>query len=187
MDDKGAVIKEFRERGDKAVEALTRELTKLRTGRASVALLDGISADYYGNETPLNQMANITTPEPRLITVQPWDVSQIGAIEKAILASDLGLTPANDGKLIRLPIPQLTEERRKEIAKLAKKYGEECKVSVRNARRDANDALKKLEKDKVVTEDEHKKAHDDVQKVTDEEVKKVDGLVAKKEKDIMEV
>jgi ribosome recycling factor len=187
MDDKTKVIKEFRERGDKAVDALTKELAKLRTGRASVAILDGITVDYYGTETLLNQMANLSVPEPRLITVQPWDISQIGAIEKALMASDLGLTPANDGKLIRLPIPQLTEERRKEIAKLAKKYGEECKVSVRNARRDANDEFKKLEKDKVITEDEHKKSHDDVQKVTDQEVKRVDELVAKKEKEIMEV
>ncbi len=187
MDDKKKVINGFRERGDKAVEALTKELAKLRTGRASVAILDGVTVDYYGTGTPLNQMANLSVPEPRLITVQPWDISQIGAIEKALLASDLGLTPANDGKLIRLPIPQLTEERRKEIAKLAKKYGEERKVSVRNARRDANDEFKKLEKDKVITEDDHKKAHDDVQKVTDEEVKKIDELVAKKEKEIMEV
>ena len=187
MEEKAKVIREFRERGDKAVEALTRELSKLRTGRASVSVLDGVTVDYYGTQTPLSQMANLSVPEPRLITVQPWDVSQIDAIEKAIMLSDLGLTPANDGKLIRLPIPQLTEERRKEIVKTAKKYGEECKVSVRNARRDANDALKKLEKDKAITEDDHKKAHDEVQKVTDSEVARVDELVGKKEKDILEI
>jgi len=172
---------------DKAIAAFKVELVKLRTGRASVTMLDHISIDYYGNPTPLSQVANLSVPEPRCITVQPWDVSQIGDIERAILASDLGLTPGNDGKVIRINIPQLTEERRKELVKISRKYGEECKVAIRNCRRDANDALKKLEKDKVISQDDQKKAEKQVQEITDKETLSVDSILVQKEKEIMEV
>ncbi len=172
---------------DKAIDAFKGELVKLRTGRASVSMLDHITIDYYGNPTPLNQVANLSVPEPRSITVQPWDVSQIGDIERAIIASDLGLTPGNDGKLIRINIPMLTEERRKELVKLSKKYGEDCKVAIRNCRRDANDGLKKLEKDKDISQDDQKNAEKQVQDITDKETLSVDNILAQKEKEIMEV
>ncbi len=172
---------------DKAIEAFKGALVKLRTGRASVSMLDHITIDYYGNPTPLSQVANLSVPEPRSITVQPWDVSQIGDIERAIISSDLGLTPGNDGKLIRINIPQLTEERRKELVKLSRKYGEDCKVAIRNCRRDANDGLKKLEKDKEISQDDQKKAEKQVQEITDKETLSVDAILAQKEKEIMEV
>lgn len=172
---------------DKAIIAFEGELVKLRTGRASVAMLDHITIDYYGNPTPLSQVANLSVPEPRCITVQPWDVSQIGDIERAIISSDLGLTPGNDGKLIRINIPMLTEERRKELVKLAKKYGEDCKVAIRNCRRDANDGLKKLEKDKAISQDDQKKAEKQVQEITDKGTLSVDNILMQKEKEIMEV
>ncbi|VAV84405.1 Ribosome recycling factor [hydrothermal vent metagenome] len=181
------VLSTANKRMDKAIEAFQGALVKLRTGRASVAMLDHITIDYYGNSTPLNQVANLSVPEPRSITVQPWDVSQIGDIERAIISSDLGLTPGNDGKLIRINIPQLTEERRKELVKLARKYGEDCKVAIRNCRRDANDGLKKLEKDKEISQDEQKKAEKQVQEITDKETLSVDAILAQKEKEIMEV
>jgi len=181
------VISAANKKMEKAIEAFKGSLVKLRTGRASVAMLDHISIDYYGNPTPLNQVANLSVPEPRSITVQPWDVSQIGDIERAIIASDLGLTPGNDGKLIRINIPQLTEERRKELVKLSRKYGEDCKVAIRNCRRDANDGLKKLEKDKKISQDEQKKAEKQVQELTDKETLSVDEILAQKEKEIMEV
>jgi ribosome recycling factor len=187
MDEKTRTVNEMKVMADKAIEALGRELARLRTGRASISILDDIKVDYYGTITPLNQLATLSTPESRLINIQPWDTTQIQAIEKAILSSDLGLTPANDGKLVRIPIPQLTEERRKEIVKVARRYAEECRVSVRSARRDANEALKKLEKDKVLSQDELKKAQQDVQNVTDKEIARVEEILSKKEKEIIEV
>lgn len=170
----------------KSIEALERELQRVRTGRASLSILDGIKVDYYGTLTPLNQMATLAVPESRLITIQPWDVSVIKDIEKAILKSDLGLTPANDGKILRISIPPLTEERRKELVKLVHKMCEEHKVSVRNVRRDSNELLKSLKKDGDISEDEAFKAQDEVQKITDEHVKLIDECYTNKEKEILE-
>ncbi len=181
------LFQETRKRMDKARSVLKEEFAKLRTGRASAGLLEGIKVDYYGTPTPINQLATINIPEPRLIVIQPWDVSQIGAIEKAVLSSDLGLTPTNDGKIIRISIPQLTEERRKELVKVAKKYAEECRVAIRNIRRDANEKLKKLEKDKLISQDELKKAQQEIQKITDDEIEEINALLEKKEEEIMEV
>ncbi len=184
---KEEIFADMKKRMEKSIEALGHELAGLRTGRASVAILDGIKVDYYGNLTPLKQIASLSVPEPRTITIQPWDTSQIHAIEKAIMASDLGLTPSSDGKVIRIGIPQLTEERRKELVKVARRFAEECKVSIRNVRRDANEALKKLEKEKKVSQDELKKSQHEVQDYTDKEIQKVDGMLAQKEAEIMEV
>ena len=170
----------------KSIEALERELQRVRTGRASLSILDGIKVDYYGTLTPLNQMATLAVPESRLITIQPWDVSVIKDIEKALLKSDLGLTPANDGKILRISIPPLTEERRKELVKLVHKMCEEHKVSVRNVRRDSNELLKSLKKDGDISEDEAFKAQDEVQKITDEHIKLIDECFTKKEKEILE-
>jgi ribosome recycling factor len=174
-------------RMEKAISDMQHEMAGIRTGRASLGLLDHIRVDYYGTPTPLNQVANLHVPEPSLITIQPWDVSQIGPIEKAIRSSDLGLNPANDGKMIRLPIPPLTEERRKEIVKKLHAGAEHHRVSVRNIRRDGNEAVKKLLKDKKITEDEDKKAHDEIQKMTDAYMGKVDSAVKSKEKEILEI
>jgi len=171
----------------KALEVLRRELASLRAGRATPALLDKITVDYYGTPTPINQVANVAVPEPRMITIQPWEKSLLGAIEKAIMKSDLGITPNSDGVLIRLTIPQLNQERRTELAKTIHKKAEEGRVAIRNLRRDANDAIKKLEKDKTLSEDEAKKAQDDMQKLTDKYIKDVDHAMAAKEKEIMEV
>jgi ribosome recycling factor len=159
----------------------------IRTGRASVSIFDNLRVDYYGTPTPLNQLANLHVPDPSLITVQPWDVSQIGAIEKAIRSSDLGLNPANDGKIVRVPIPPLTEERRKEIVKRLHHIAEEHRVALRNIRRDANDHLKKLLKDKLISEDEERRSLDGVQKLTDGHIQKVDQVSKTKEKEILEV
>ncbi len=172
---------------EKAVASLTRELASVRAGRASANLLDKISVDYYGAPTPVNQLASISVPEARLLVIQPYDKSILGDIEKAILKSDLGLTPANDGSLIRLSIPALTEERRKELVKLVKKYAEDAKVAIRNIRRDGNDDLKKLEKNGEITEDELRSNTENVQKLTDEYIIKVDNVAKDKEKEIMEV
>jgi len=172
---------------DKAVDALKKDFTKVRTGRASVSLLDDIRVDYYGTPTPLNQVGTLTVPEPRLITIQPWEKNLIGAIEKAILKSDLGLNPTSDGQLVRIAIPPLTEDRRKEMVKMVKKMCEETKIAIRNVRRDANDSLKKLEKDKEISEDELKRGEKDIQDLTDKFVKKADEVVAVKEKEIMEI
>jgi ribosome recycling factor len=174
-------------RMDKAVSDLQHEMAAIRTGRASLGILDHIRVDYYGTPTPLNQVANLHVPEPALITIQPWDVSQIGPIEKAIRTSDLGLNPANDGKIIRLPIPPLTEERRKELVKKLHAAAEHHRVSVRAVRRDGNEAVKKLLKDKKVTEDDDKKAHDEIQKLTDAYMAKIDAAAKAKEKDILEI
>ncbi|MEJ5329202.1 MAG: ribosome recycling factor [Desulfobaccales bacterium] len=182
---KEKVMEETRRRMTKVLEVLGHDLARVRTGRASVALLEGIKVEAYGSLMPLAQVASLAAPEPRLLTVQPWDTSLIGEIEKAILKSDLGLTPANDGKVIRLPIPALTTERRKELVKMVKKMAEEAKVALRNIRRDANEQIKKLKNDKQVSEDDAHRATDEVQKITDEFIKKVDGLAADKEKEIM--
>jgi ribosome recycling factor len=178
---------ETEERMEKCVEALQRELGALRTGKASPALLDGVMIDAYGSRMPINQLATIGVPEARMLTIQPFDATQLSAIEKGILASDLGITPTNDGNIIRLPIPALNEERRKDYVKLAKKHGEEAKVAIRNVRRDANDQLKKAEKASEITEDDSRSGHDEVQKFTDKFVAKVDKLLETKEKEIMEV
>lgn len=171
----------------KALEALDRHLSQIRTGKATPALLDGIQAEAYGSKMPINQLATLASPEPRLLTISPFDASQIPAIEKAILASDLGINPTNDGQIIRLPIPALNEERRKEFVKMAKAKGEEAKVAIRAARKDANDALKKAESDNAITEDDKRKGEQEVQKLTDDHVKRVDDVMARKEKEIMEV
>src|SRR5438445_5413673 len=173
-------------RMDKAMADLQHEMATIRTGRATLGLLDHIRVDYYGTPTPLNQVANLHVPEPSMITIQPWDVSQIGPIEKAIRVSDLGLNPSNDGKLIRLPIPPLTEERRKDLVKKLHAAAENHRVAVRNIRRDGNEAVKKLLKDKKITEDEEKRAHDEIQKMTDAYMQKIDQASKSKEKEILE-
>ena len=175
------------EKMDKTIDNLKYELNKFRTGKASATLLDGVKVDYYGSIVPLKQSANIGIPEARLITVQPWDRTMINEIEKAILKSDIGLTPMNDGHIIRLPIPQLTEERRKDLVKQAKRLGEEGKISIRNSRRDANEAIKKAEKDHKISEDDSHRAQDDVQELTKEFVTKIDGMLTNKEVEIMEI
>jgi ribosome recycling factor len=177
----------LRSRMEKAVADLQHEMASIRTGRASLGILDHIRVDYYGTPTPLNQLANLHVPEPALITIQPWDVSQIGPIEKSIRSSDLGLNPANDGKMIRLPIPPLTEERRKELVKKLHAAAEHHRVSVRNIRRDGNEAVKKLLKDKKITEDEEKRAHEEIQKLTDGYMGKIDQAAKIKEKEILEI
>jgi ribosome recycling factor len=176
-----------RNRMDKTLEDLRAELAGIRTGRANVGLLDHVKLDYYGTPTAVNQLATLSVPEPSLLQVQPWDVSQIGNIEKAIRSADLGLNPMNDGKIIRVPIPALTEERRKELVKHLHNVLEHHRVAVRNIRRDANDEVKRLLKDKKITEDEDHKAHDEVQKMTDDCIKKIDDLGKAKEKDLLHV
>jgi len=175
------------ERMKKAIEALRRELATLRAGRATPALLDKITVDYYGAPTPISQVANISVPEPRMITIQAWEKPMIAQIEKAILKSDLGLTPNSDGVIIRLNIPQLTQQRRIELVKMVHKKAEDNRIVIRNVRRDANDLVKKLEKDKSISEDEAKKAQDDMQKLTDKHIKEVDTIMSAKEKEILEV
>ena len=176
-----------RQRMEKVLGDLQHALSVIRTGRASVSLLDPVKVDYYGTPTPLNQVATLHVPEPSLITAQPWDVSQIGAIEKAIRSSDLGLNPSNDGKLIRVPIPALTEERRKELVKHLHGVAEDHRVSVRNIRRDANESLKKLLKDKLISEDEDRRGHDEIQKMTDAVMQKLDQAAKAKEKEVLEL
>lgn len=172
---------------EKSVESLRKEFQKIRTGRATTALLDDIRVDYYGNPSPLNQVATLSVPEPRTITIQPWEAKTIPMIEKAIMKADLGLTPANDGKVIRLVLPPLTEERRKDIVKGLKKLAEETKIAIRNIRRDGIDDLKKLEKGKEISEDDLKRAEKEVQDVTNSFIAKIDEVVAHKEKEVMEV
>jgi len=179
--------KKAAEKIDHAVEALKKEFASVRTGRASLALLDGIKVDYYGTPTPLQQLASLSVPESRQIAIQPWDPKVITEIEKAIMKSELGLTPTNDGKVIRITMPTLTEERRKQLVKVVKKNAEDAKVAVRNIRRDINDEIKKLEKEKHLSEDDTKKSLDEVQKLTDSCIKKIDEALAHKEKEIMEV
>jgi len=181
------VIKQLQEKMEASVEALKRDLVRIRTGRASLSLLDGIAVDAYGTRMPINQVATMTIPESRMIVIQPWDPQMLSHIEKAILSSDLGLTPANDGKLIRLSIPQLTEERRRDLVKQVKKITEEYKVAVRNVRREANDQLKKMKKDKDISEDDMFRLQDEAQKETDRYIGQIDDIAAGKEKEVMEV
>jgi len=181
------VSKEMNAEVDKFLTDLRNSFSRVRTGRASLALLDGIRVDYYGSSTPLNQLANLSTPESRLLLIAPWDASSIGAIEKAIQKADLGLVPQSDGKVIRLNIPVLTEERRKELVKLIKKSAEETKVKIRNARREANDKLKAFKKEGKISEDQMFTYQDDIQKQTDLNIVKVDKLLEAKEKEVMEI
>lgn len=182
---KEKVLEEVQRKMNKVLEVLALDLSRVRTGRASVALLEGIKVEAYDTTMPLPQVASLAAPEPRLLTVQPWDPTLLGDIEKAILKSDLGLTPANDGKVIRLPIPILTTERRKELVKVVKKMGEDAKVALRNVRREGNDRFKDMKKDKELSEDEAHRAQDEVQKITDDFIKKVDAQAAEKEQEIM--
>ena len=178
---------QLKSRMDKAVEDFRKEMAATRTGRASVHMLDSVHVDAYGSQMPLNQLANVSAPEPQLITVQPWDMSLVGAIEKAIRSAELGLNPMNDGKLIRVPVPALTEERRKEMVKHLHKALEDHRTAIRNVRRDGNDAIKKALKDKKITEDEERGAMEQIQKLTDEEIKKMEELCKGKEKEVMQV
>jgi ribosome recycling factor len=181
-----SVKKSAEERMQKAIQALQRDLSSLRAGRATPALLDRVQVDYYGAMTPVNQLANVNTPDSRTLMIQPWDKSSLADIERAIQKSDLGLTPSNDGNTIRLSIPALTEERRTELVKMTKKNGEEAKIAIRNIRRDANDDIKKMEKSDI-SEDESRKHQEDIQKTTDKFIAEVDRVLAAKEKEIMEV
>jgi len=183
---KEEMIKELKDHMNKTLDILKKELNKVRTGRASISLLDSVKAEYYGTLTPLNQLATISTPESRLITIQPWDSKAMGEIEKAILRSDLGLTPINDGKIIRINIPMLTEERRKELVKVVVRMVEDCKVALRNHRRETNERLKELKKDKKISEDDFFRLQEEVQKVTDEWVKKSEEIKETKEKEILQ-
>ncbi len=181
------VYQEVEHKMERSLDALRRDLSRIRTGRASLALLDGIRIDYYGAPTPLNQVATLAVPESRLITIQPWDKSQLVTIEKAIQSSDLGLMPTNDGALIRLAIPALTAERRKDLVKQVKKMGEESKIALRNVRRDGNETLKSFEKDKLVSEDDMRRGQEQVQKITDRFIAGVDDILQTKEHEVMEV
>jgi ribosome recycling factor len=179
------LLKDVEARMGAALDALGREFATVRTGRASTGLLDGIRVDYYGTPTPLHQMASVSVPDARTLTIQPWEASQLKAIEKAIMASDLGLTPVNDGKVIRLVMPPPTEERRKQLVKTVAKAAEEARVAVRNIRREANDRLKAMARDKKISEDEERRGHDQIQKTTDKYIAKVDELLKKKEQEIL--
>jgi ribosome recycling factor len=181
-----SVYRDSKDNMSKVIEALKKELKRVRTGRASLSLLDGIKVDYYGTLTPLNQIATLAAPESRLITIQPWDTTVIKEIEKAVLKSDLGLTPSSDGKIIRIAIPPLTEQRRKELVKVVHKISEEYKVSVRNLRRDANELIKDIKKDGKISEDDAFKSQEKIQKITDEHISLVDACYKEKEKEILE-
>ncbi len=172
---------------DKSIQSFQKELVRLRTGRASTGLVEGVHVDYYGNPTPLTQVANVTTPDARTIQIVPWEQNMVAAVEKAILAANIGLTPQSDGKIIRVPVPAMTEERRKELVKSVKKMGEDAKVVVRNHRRDANEAIKKSEKDKVISQDDSKRELELIQKETDKKIAEIDKLIESKEKEIMTV
>ncbi|HEU4836051.1 MAG TPA: ribosome recycling factor [Pyrinomonadaceae bacterium] len=181
------VIKETRPRMEGAVDDFKRKMASIRTGRAAVSILDTVVVDYYGTPTPLNQLASVHAPEPQMLTVQPWDQTQLGAVEKAIRAADLGLNPSNDGKLVRVPIPPLTEERRRQLAKQIHDVAEEHRTAIRNVRRDANDRLKRMLKDKTISEDAERDALAEVQKLTDGHIGKIDELAKSKEQEIMSV
>jgi len=181
------VVKETRPRMEGAIDDFKRKLGSIRTGRAAVSILDTVMVDYYGTATPLNQMASVHAPEPQMLTVQPWDQTQLGAVEKAIRSADLGLNPSNDGKLVRIPIPPLTEERRKQLAKQVHDVAEDHRTAIRNVRRDANDRLKKMLKDKTISEDAERDALDEIQKLTNTYIAKVDELAKSKEQEIMSV
>jgi ribosome recycling factor len=180
------VYRETKDKMEKAIEALRKELSRVRTGRATAALLDGIRVQYYGSLVPLNQVGSVAVPDSRQITIQPWDAKAIGEIEKAVLKSELGLTPINDGKLIRINIPSLTEERRRDLVKVTKKMAEESRVALRNIRRDSNEGLKALKKDKAISEDDLFKAQDEIQKITKDFIERIDRLGEEKEKEIMQ-
>ena len=182
-----AVQKDFETRMQAAIDALTREFASVRTGRANAALLDSVRVEAYGNMTPINQVASVSVPDPRTILIQPWDASQLKEIEKGIVRSDLGLNPSNDGKVIRLTMPPLTEERRKQLAKTVGKFAEDARVAIRSARREANDKMKALAKDKKISEDEERRGHDQIQKATDRFTAKVEELTKKKEQEVMTV
>ncbi|OGQ57458.1 MAG: ribosome recycling factor [Deltaproteobacteria bacterium RIFCSPLOWO2_02_FULL_53_8] len=184
---KEEIIAELKKKAAKSLDAYGNELSGIRTGRASTALLEGIKVDSYGTMTPIKQVGTLSVPDSRTITVQPWDVSQLQAIEKAIRNSDLGLNPSNDGKVVRIALPPLNEERRRELVKITKRFSEECKVAIRNIRRDANESFKKLEKEKKISQDELKKLQHDVQEQTDKLIVKVDEMLTQKEAEIMEV
>lgn len=186
MEMKEEILSECRDKMTKAIQSLKKDFMRIRTGRATTALLDGIKVHCYDTLMPLDQVASLSTPESRLITIKPWDQTIIGEIEKSILKSELGLTPMNDGKIVRIPIPPLTEERRKDLAKVAKKMGEESKIAIRNLRREANEMFKDLKSEKEISEDEFFKSQEDVQKITDEFIRKVDEVSAEKEKEILE-
>lgn len=181
------ILKELEIKAGKTISIYKEDLQSIRAGRANPALLDKIVVDYYGTSSPLKQVASISAPETRLLVIQPWDASLIPVIEKAILKSDLGITPSNDGKLIRLPIPMLTEERRKDLVKLVKKNGEEAKIAIRNSRRDAMDGLKKLEKESNLREDDRKTGEDEIQKIVDKYIKEIDAITNQKEEELMEI
>jgi ribosome recycling factor len=181
------IYADAQDRMDKALESVENEFKRLRAGRASVTLVDGLKGAYYGTPTPLNQLATLTIPDPRTIMIQPWDNSIIGDLEKAILKSELGLTPMNDGKVIRINIPPLTTERRRELVKIVKKMAEEAKVAVRNIRRDANEMIKDLKKDKEISEDDQFRGQEETQKITDDFIKRIDALYTVKEKEILEI
>jgi len=180
-------VKDAKNRMDKSIEAFREEIAKVRTGKATTALLDGIKVDYYGTLSPLKQVGNVSVLDAHTLSITPWDKSLVSVIDRAILEANLGLNPQNDGTNIKIPIPPLTEERRKELVKLVKKFGEDAKVAVRNVRRDANNHLKQSEKNKEISEDELKRFEDEIQKLTDEHVKKIDEIIIHKEKEIMEV
>lgn len=182
-----ALLKEIERKMDNAIEVLKRDFQKVRTGRANPAILDNVMVEYYGNPTPLNQVGNVSVPDPQMILVAPWEKNMLGEIEKAIQVADLGLTPQNDGNVVRLPIPPLTEERRKEMVKQIKKMGENAKIPIRNVRREGNEKTKKMEKDKEISQDDMKQVTVKIQTVTDDHVKIVDELMVEKEKELMEV
>ena len=181
------VLKDARGRMDKSLETLRGELSKIRSGKATTALLDGIKVDYYGSMTPINQVANITVMDAHTLSITPWDKSVLSSVEKAILEANIGFNPVNDGTNLKIPVPPLNEERRKELVKLVKKFGEDNKIAIRNIRRDANEHLKREEKNKKISEDQLKEAEDKIQKLTDEHIHKIDDLLKFKEKEIMEV
>jgi len=184
--DVNEILKQTKAQMEKSLDFTKMQLDKVRTGRASASLVDSVKVDYYGSQTPLSQVASISVPDAKTIVIQPWDKSTLGLIEKAIQQADLGFNPMNDGNIIRIPVPPLTEERRKEFVKLSKKLAEEGKIAIRNIRRDRMEALKKAEKNKEITEDDRKKGEDEVQKLTDDFIKKIDNLQNKKEKELME-
>lgn len=184
---KDQIFAQMKDDMGKAIAGLERSLSKVRTGRASISLLDGIKVEYYGTPTPLNQMASLSIPENRLIVISPWDTGVISSIEKAVQKADLGMNPSSDGKVIRLSVPPLTEERRKDLVKQVKKMGEECKIKHRNARREANERLKALKTDNKMSEDELRVAQDEVQKITDKQIEKTDAVITAKEKEIMQI
>ncbi|MFA6980789.1 MAG: ribosome recycling factor [Ignavibacteriaceae bacterium] len=181
------ILKDTRSKMDKSIEALRHELSRIRTGKATTALLDNVKVDYYGTLTPIRQVANVTVLDSHTLSVTPWDKSLVQAVDKAILNADLGLNPVSDGTNLKIPIPLLTEERRKDLVKLVKKFGEDCKIAIRNVRREGNDHLKRAEKDKKITEDQLKEAEDKTQKFTNEHITMIDDILKHKEKEIMEV